>query len=528
MASANLNVALKRDWLLANPWLWLGLGIALCGWALAWTLTYREIASDYRVIIVALGLLATGAGAYLRFLDRETLYIQPGVPPLALILRLGMGGLFAAIGVGLSIWFGVACYFGNQPGWYPGVIFLIGLTAAPPALLAARRCLAARSEHERLSADEEVGVAFITGAGVCALGWLALYVPEQWDSWSSMRLFLRALGAVCMFAATVVVISPLARRLALSVLFLLHFAAISTACLAAPPAPWVIAQVWTRLSRPYLEFMYLNNAYHFYAPEPGPSSYLWFRVIFETPEGRDQGLWYKVPELSEDGFIRHPVALEYHRYLVMNESIGAYRAPPPENYFDDKKKEWAWTPFYANRLTLVPQPGDGPVKTITIGKQELSHLRIPLNGYIPPMQQIWIPSESSHQMLSSNARFVARKFATHPSEGWTFKSVKVYRVVHWIPPVLWFENGIPPTDPELYRPFYAGQFNKHGHLIEDQDPYRYWLITSIRQNPNNPDSGIYDFCRLHAGDPRWYRPPGRKEWIEPAVLPWQEKAVPKL
>src|SRR5262249_51727018 len=30
------------------------------------------------------------------------------------------------------------------------------------------------------------------------------------------------------------------------------------------PSPWLSTQIWTRIYRPYLEFLYLNNAYHFY------------------------------------------------------------------------------------------------------------------------------------------------------------------------------------------------------------------------------------------------------------------------
>jgi hypothetical protein len=83
--------------------------------------------------------------------------------------------------------------------------------------------------------------------------------------------------------------------------------------------------------------------------------------------------------------------------------------------------------------------------------------------------------------------------------------VKIYRVIHTIPPVLWFRAQLPPNDPELYHPFYVGNYNARGEPIEDQDPYRFWLVPVIRDETNNPDSVIRDYSRLHAGDPNWIR-----------------------
>lgn len=511
MASANLDVAVKKDWALANPWLWLGIGVVLSLWALTWTLTFREIASDYRVIVLALGMLATGAGVLLRWRDRETPYLQMTLPPLALWARLIMSAILGLLAVGLTGFLVLSIIYGSHQGWYPGATFFVWLSAAPVSFLAARRCFKAEDRQQALEVDEEIGFSFIVAAAVCAVGWYALYIPTIPADWSSIRLFLRALGAVCLFASALTLVATSARRMTVSILIVLHFAAISTACLAAPPSPWLISQAWVRLSRPYLEFMYLNNAYHFYAPEPGPSSYLWFRVIYTTPEGQDHGLWYKVPGVDERGRIQHPVSLEYQRYLTMTENILPFQSPPVEQYYDPETQQWTLHPFYRNRLSLVPIAN----RPIIVGQKMTKHLEIPLNAHIPAAQQIWIPNDMARKLIGSFARYVAKKYEVHPEHpDWVFKSVKVYRVVHWIPPVIWFQNHIPPTDPELYRPFYAGNFRANGELIEDGDPYRYWLITSVRDNPFDPESGIRDYCRLHAGDPNWYRPRGDTEWVE--------------
>ena len=153
---------------------------------------------------------------------------------------------------------------------------------------------------------------------------------------------------------------------------------------------------------------------------------------------------------------------------------------------------------------------------------EVKHWRIPLHPLIPQMQQLQIPDKLSKRRISSYARFVARKFEKNPDDlmaNMKVKSVKVYRVIHAIAPASILVNGIAPTDPELYRPYYVGHFDPDGKLIEDNDPYLYWLVPILRKDGNDPMSDIEDYCRLHAGDSHWCRRVnmnGEPEWIERA------------
>ena len=99
----------------------------------------------------------------------------------------------------------------------------------------------------------------------------------------SLRFFLVVALAIA-FGVSLVT-APIAVRYAvLSILATLHFFAIITATLATPPSPWLATQVWHRLAHPYLEFMYLNNAYHFYSPEPGATTHVWLCVYYDTGE----------------------------------------------------------------------------------------------------------------------------------------------------------------------------------------------------------------------------------------------------
>lgn len=512
MASANLSVGQKIDWPVANPWLWLAAGLALCVWSWIWTLTFGAISSEIRIIVLAVGLLVCGTGIWLRFTDRTTAYLAAALPFLANFLRLTMGALFGSIALGVSGLLVASFFAGDEIGWRVPPTLLVWLTAAPLAFYAAHRCLVREGTQVTLDVVEEIALAFVVGAAGAFAGSWTLYLGADWaDDWDTMRLFLRVLTVVGLGGAALVLVSTRLRRLVLSFAFVLHFVGICTACMSAPPAPWLVQQTWVRVFRPYLEFMYLNNAYHFYAPEPGPSTYLWFRLIYTDDNLNEFGWWFKVPNIDEKGRHHHAVALEYQRYLALCESTAPY----------DQLPAWVYTnqfgaldihPIFKNRLNL--QPG------MVVGEIRGAHPRVPLHPLIPQVQQVIIPNESSRRLLSSYARFVARKYARHPEhENWTFKSVKVYRVIHSIPMVEWFVLRQSPADPVLYRPHYMGNYNAAGEVLDakdgERDPYLYWLLPILRSDMNDPNSEIRDFCRLHAGDSEWVRPAGKDHFENP-------------
>jgi hypothetical protein len=161
--------------------------------------------------------------------------------------------------------------------------------------------------------EERVVSASLTGlaAFTVLLGWLAL----DREAWYTIALFLGVLALVG-FASCVLILLPRNARRALTlVIVFLHFCGILSAVTSAPPPgaepPWITQVVWTYLSRPYLQFMYLNNAYHFYSPEPGPACQLWFYVKFEDGTGE----WFKAPK-REDYATRQ----EYQRILSVTEN----------------------------------------------------------------------------------------------------------------------------------------------------------------------------------------------------------------
>ena len=99
------------------------------------------------------------------------------------------------------------------------------------------------------------------------------------------------------------------------VLILIHFGGMITAATTIDPpgaaAPWVSEMLWVHVYRPYLQFMYLNNAYHFYSPEPGPPALVWFHIKYK--DGRVK--WFKIPHRDDD-----PVPIHHTRLLSITES----------------------------------------------------------------------------------------------------------------------------------------------------------------------------------------------------------------
>lgn len=497
MATENRDIALNRDWILANPWLWLGAGAALVAWSWLWTVVFGEVASDYRIIILFIGLLLSSIGARLRWNDQDSVYLAGGP------VRLALGGLFGVIAIGTAALF-IASLFGPALGLHTGSAFLVFITSAPLSFFASRRCLTTESAQPGVrEVAEETALVLVALAGTCLVGSFTLYLgPRLVNEWDTIRLVLRVFTAVCLYGAALALVATALRRLVVSLLVVIHFLGIMSACLSAPPAPWIANQAWTRLFRPYLEFMYLVNAYHFYAPEPGPYSYLWFRLIYTNPDdGRDYGWWYKVPHIAADGRVRHPVALEYQRFLALTESLAPQDAPPPP-FRPNGETE----PFFLKRMQVLPRT------EIRVGEVPPPWPRIPLHPKLSQIQQVHRPTFESRHLLKSFARFVAKKYAKHPEEpSWVFKSVKVYRAIHHSPPMDVLQSGFPPDDPQLFHAYYLGNFQSSGDMIVDDDPYLYWLLPVLRKNGLDPASEIEDYCRLHAGDPNWIRRDGH--WV---------------
>jgi hypothetical protein len=291
--------------------------------------------------------------------------------------------------------------------------------------------------------------------GLAAL--IGLTASFGFDSqWDTALLMLRVLSAVAAVAAVLVLLPRRAARFAVSVLIVVHFGGILTAVLSVPPpggqAPWLANQLWTRFYRPYLQFMYLNNAYHFYSPEPGPATLLWFHIAYSDGSSR----WISFPDRREH--TSDPLALSYYRRLPLSEAINQQvlplTEPPPE--LTQRRAQ-------AGQLLGIPSP-------------------VEVALYLPGLPQFRVPTDTGRQMLQSFARHVYRAYA-HADPQVTVAGVKVYRVVHTMLPPGRFAAGVSPLEPTLYLPYYQGEFDREGNLKHPDDPFLYWLIPILRVEP---------------------------------------------
>jgi hypothetical protein len=259
--------------------------------------------------------------------------------------------------------------------------------------------------------------------------------------WDSARLLVIVLTGIAALAAVLVSLPQVVRRIAVSLIILFHFGGMICQATSISPCPWLSLLLQAYVYRPYVEFLYLTNAYHFYAPEPGPGSMIWFYVRFED----GQGTWYKMP-LRED----YPTAMEYTRRLSFCEGINQ----------------------------TIP-PGLIPDRVINNRRIAGANEQIPMHPMVPVPQQYRKPYPLSKQNLESYARYIARTVKHPDAPEQKVATVKIYRVQHNILHPRELEAGIKPDSRATYYPFFQGEFTPDGKLINPDDPFLYWLIPIV-------------------------------------------------
>jgi hypothetical protein len=325
-------------------------------------------------------------------------------------------------------------------------------------------------------------------------------LDEAWD----MAVLTLWLAVAAAFAGAVLLLLPRwARRVAASLFVLFHFGGILTAVGMVPAAdgstPWLASQLWTRVYSPYLQFTYLNNGYHFYSPEPGPTALFWFRVAYADGTAR----WVKITNAAED-----PGPLTRRRLESLPAGASQTLPAPP------------------NLAELAARHSEA--------------VRAQFGGYpfIPgePSLQYREPPLYVQRLLRGYIGYIARAYPhpTDPSQRVT--GVKAYHVEYWFPSPEEMAEGIDPYDPTLYLAFYLGDFEPNGEIKESclkvefnadggivkktQDPFLNWLIPIVRDVGDEPwhpgsspglrrayhhgdrDRPVRDYVKIHAGDER--------------------------
>jgi hypothetical protein len=328
--------------------------------------------------------------------------------------------------------------------------------------------------------------------------------PRDWyagvpNSWDSIQLFFGVAGAIGLIGAAWTRL-PWKATLALilaGVAF--HFAGILSAVTSPPPTPPVTDQYWRRVAREYLMFAYMNNAYQFYSPDPGPASELWVCIKYmrpgaaeNDPDAEKECAWDYVPTRARD--YKDPLGLEYYRRLSLTENASQFHR----------------TGYY---------PGAAEADLIE-RRRAADDTRIPRYGRQEVQRLVPIDLVTRH-VLPSYARHFAKAYAR---DGWEVRGVKIYRTQHTIitpDQFVGFDSmtnkRVDPWGPynaALYMPYYQGEFDPKGNLKDPQDHLLYWMvpIVPIRTPPTSraeyERSGGFkayfiDYVSVHAGCDRF-------------------------
>lgn len=317
--------------------------------------------------------------------------------------------------------------------------------------------------------------------------------PAHWDSFA---LVARVLAVVIGVGALLTWVRPAIRYTVLSALFLLHYGGIFTATTWPEPAPWLTNQSAQRLYMPYFKFMYLSNAYHFYSPEPGPASLIFGLVTYEldeidpkTNKHKIESAWIDLPNRTTQ--YKDPLGMTYQRRLSITELVATSQ---PSNF------------------TLVNFE-----KNDSASRRQKASLNLDDPGSRIPLQDL--PSDSvasqyrvpsvhiTRYLLPSYARHIAAEYSTPARR---VISVKLVRVEHRvIPPGQFLDrydpdsklkiaDGDSPYNPTTYRPYYLGEYNAAGELVNPTDPMLYWLLPVVQSQSADGQGRYYkDYMSLY-------------------------------
>ncbi len=342
---------------------------------------------------------------------------------------------------------------------------------------------------------------FLALMGVLVAGYALTLRPASWiswgiaaittliasvglpDSWDSIQMLFRLL-TILAAAGTVLMLLPMTARLTLiSCAVLFHFGGILTATTWPDPAPWLTNQIGQRVYQPYLTFMYLKNAYHFYSPEPGPASHLFALVTYELDEidpntGKKKIVreWKTMPRRDGEQ-LRDPLSQTYYRRLSLTEM--ASQTVPALMTTQNLETE----DVKARRLAVFSMP-------------DPSRCNEPVN------MQYRIPQPHLYRyLIPSYIRHMAQAYSAPDSK---VIGIKLYRVEHRIITSTAFVKGLSPYHPTTYKPYYFGEYTPEGKLIDTQDPMLYWLVPVLPKPngaaPGDPEQIDYDdHMSRHAG-----------------------------
>jgi len=302
-------------------------------------------------------------------------------------------------------------------------------------------------------------------------------------AWDSGRIVAAIAAVVSGVAAILMALPRPVRRAGVSFLVLFHFAGILSA-VSSPPSErgaWTVETLSKRVFRHYLPPIHMEESYQYYTDGAVPSSLLWMCIDFTSGDSR----WFMLPRKQADW--RDPMGLSFQRRWVLAAKLDMPTNMPPS---DDQVR---------GRYRM----SSGPTA-------------IPFHPEISIPQQYRCQSQLAREtFISSCIRHVCHE----PNYGIrggdrVIRSIKVYLVLHFAPqPESIQFRGF--DSPELYHPYYVGEFDAAGNELNINDPLRDWLIpifytpkdrdVPAEHNPHtHPDEFVlFDGLKLHSNSDPW-------------------------
>jgi hypothetical protein len=241
--------------------------------------------------------------------------------------------------------------------------------------------------------------------------------------------------------------------------------------------------------------LYLTNAYHFYSPDPGSPSLLWFSVQYEDGSRR----WIRIPERQTS-----PIGMHYQRMLALpehtfaqitrlpysNAELAMFQARDPKFVLPERG---SWEDISTARE--VGSTRLYPLEVEEDGQTVIKALPIPTIYDVSAYGQYREPTELSKKLIASVAKRIM-KTAPPADSGAKPRSVKLYRVIHQTLTPKELADGVNPLAKTKHWAYFLGEFNAAGELVtfdpdgkqvQEYDPFLYWYIPIINVSKKFPE-----------------------------------------
>src|SRR5262249_13797817 len=206
MASADLKVPVFRDWVLANPWFWMAIGLTITALAWARILLLESLGLDdawplLQFLLIGAGLLSVGGALRLRLGSSRPAFLESASPAVRDLVLLGLLSVYGLMALTVTVLL-ILRIAGVDPFFIrPNKLVILWFIAPRMSVVASQLVFRKRDPSWQLSAAEESSALLALAALACFFSCRALYLGEtRAEEWDSMRLVLAVMALVAIVA----------------------------------------------------------------------------------------------------------------------------------------------------------------------------------------------------------------------------------------------------------------------------------------------------------------------------------------